>query len=161
MARIKGQNLRVVLDGMVISAAQTCTVSARARMSDVSSKDDTDAFARNAPVDISWSVTSESAVWTGSGSGKSTADLIAYRGQTVDVELTLCDGEQNAEQGDTLLSGRAKVTDIRVTAQNRERGTCTLTLTGSGPLNIPLYLCDSDDKVLVTSDGKALTVVSA
>ena len=156
--KLKGQNLRVYLDGKVITAALQCQLRIRANVRDNSTKDTEDDWAHNEITDFSWEVSSQSAVWTGEGPGKTTKDLLDYRGATVDVELAATKGQFNAEKEEALLRGKAIVTSITVNARNRENSTCDILLTGKGDLRIPKWLCDALGLILVGSDGKGLSV---
>lgn len=155
--KLKGQNLRILLDGQVISAALQCLLRLRANVRDTSTKDTTGDWAENEVVDLSWEVTADSAVWTGEGPGKSTKDLLDYRGATVQVAMAVTDGEHNAEVEDCLLEGLAIVSGISVNARNRENSTCNIILTGKSLLSIPQWLADCNDFIL-TADGALLTV---
>ena len=158
MGTIKGQNLRIYLNGAVITAAQECNLRIRANVKSYRTKDTVNDFDQVDIVNLSWNVTAESAVWTGTGPGKNTKDLFDYKGAVVDVTLAVTTGNNNAEMTDILLAGRAIVTDIRVTARNRDFGTCTIALTGKSDLYMPLQLADVDDLVFQTSDGKVFTL---
>lgn len=54
MANIKGQNLRLFLNDVVVGAATNCNVHISTQVEDVSSKDITDNWARNAVTGMSW-----------------------------------------------------------------------------------------------------------
>lgn len=156
--KLKGQNLRVFLDGDVITAALSCQLRLKMNIRDTSTKDTVGEWAQNEPTDLSWEVTTESAVWTGDGPGKNTKELMQYRGAVVDVELCPTAGDYNAEKEDMLIHGKAIVSSITVTAKNRENSTCTVILQGNGELYIPKWLCDNLGLILVGSDGKGLSV---
>lgn len=156
--KLKGQNLRVFLDGKVITAALSCQLKIKAQVRDTSTKDTVDSFAHNEIVGFSWEVSAQSAVWTGDGPGKNTKDLLDYRGAVVDLELAPTEGAYNAEKSDILLHGKAIVTAITVTAKNRENSTCDIILTGKGDLHIPKLLADVLNIPFLTSDGMGLVV---
>lgn len=155
--KLKGQNLRVFLEGQVISAALQCQLRINANVRDTSTKDTTGDWVENEVTDLSWEVTADSAVWTGDGPGNSTKDLLEYRGATVQVSLCVTDGEYNAEIEDCLLDGLAIVTGISINARNRENSTCNIILTGKSLLSFPQWLADKND-YLLTADGYLLTV---
>jgi hypothetical protein len=100
--KLKGQNLRIFLDGQVITAALNCQFRIKSTVRDNSTKDTTGDWAQNEIVDMGWEVTADSAVWTGEGPGKNTKDLLDYRGVLVDVELAVTNGEYNAEKGGAI-----------------------------------------------------------
>lgn len=57
-----------------------------------------------------------------------------FDGQLVDVSLDITDGELNRESDTSLYAGQAYVTDISITAANRQNSTYTVQLTGNGKL---------------------------
>ena len=61
MATIKGQNLRLFMENgngqmSAIAAAQQCQLNIRLEVKQISTKDDTDDFAQNIALKLSWSV---------------------------------------------------------------------------------------------------------
>jgi hypothetical protein len=156
--KLKGQNLRIFLDGQVITAALNCQFRIKSNVRDNSTKDTTGDWAQNEILDMGWEVTADSAVWTGEGPGKNTKDLLDYRGALVGVELAVTNGEYNAEKDDVLFVGTAILTSITVTAKNRENSTCNVILTGKDILTIPQWLCDVNGKLLCVVGPKGLTV---
>ena len=52
----------------------------------------------------------------------------------VRVEVVLADGVENSEVQDKLYFGAALITDINITAANRQNGTASVQLTGVGDL---------------------------
>lgn len=67
MATIKGQNLRIVNyeDGECIAMATSCQLHVSVEMSDISSKDDDDGWARVYPSGINWEITADALVSDG------------------------------------------------------------------------------------------------
>lgn len=64
-------------------------------------------------------------------------DLIGrLGGALVDVRFSLASGAKNRVESDTIVSGKARVTDISINAANRQLSTFSTQLTGSGSLEI-------------------------
>lgn len=156
--KVRGQNLRIYVNGSVIAAALSCKVRLRAKTRELTHKDVVNWWQNSIIYDLSWSVEADEAVWVGDRPND-TSDMLNYRGQTVTLTLAMSDGENNADQGDVIAEGQAMLTDIRVTARNRARSTCSMFLRGKGRMRMgQMYLADCNDLVLKTSDGKLLTV---
>ena len=67
MATIKGQNLRLFMENgsgqmSAIAAAQQCQLNIRLEVKQTSTKDDTDDFARNIALKLSWSMSANGVV---------------------------------------------------------------------------------------------------
>ena len=85
------------------------------------------------------------------------AELSDLIGQTVQVQLATASGDKNRESGEQLLAGDAIVSDIQYTAQNRQRTTCQVTLTGKKNALIDLRaLMSADGHCLVSANGSKL-----
>ena len=155
--KLKGQNLRVFLDGQVITAALNCQLRIKTNFRDKTTKDTTGDWSEVEISDLGWEVTAESAVWTGDGPGKNTKDLLDYRGAVVQVTLGVTGGDYNAKLEQGLIRGTAIVSAISVNARNREFSTCNIVLTGKDMLTVPQWLADAIGLIL-TADGAKLTV---
>ena len=71
--------------------------------------------------------------------------------------LALASGEQNSTMGAMLVCGYAILNDVQITAQNRQRGTYDVTLTGCKNLiNEIRRLRSSEGHYLKTADGHYL-----
>lgn len=145
MATIKGQNLRIFLNNVVIAAAQQCQLSVRLSVKQISTKDDTDDFAKNIALKLSWSVSANGVV-TVDPDRNDTASLMNRIGQTVRVELATASGDQNSDMGEQLLAGDAIISDVQVQANNEEESTYTVQLTGKKNML-------TDIRLLVTADN--------
>ena len=85
------------------------------------------------------------------------AELSDLIGQTVQVQLATASGDKNRESGEQLLAGDAIVSDIQYTAQNRQRPTCQVTLTGKKNALIDLRaLMSAEGHYLVSANGSKL-----
>ena len=153
MATIKGQNLRIFLNNVVIAAAQQCQLSVRLDVKPISTKDDTDDFAKNIALKLSWSVSANGVV-TIDPDRNDTASLMNRIGQTVRVELATASGDQNSDMGEQLLAGDAIISDVQIQANNEEESTYTVQLTGKKNMLTDIRLIvTSDDHYVRTSDG--------
>ena len=153
MATIKGQNLRIFLNNVVIAAAQQCQLSVSLSVNQISTKDDTDDFAKNIALKLSWSV-SASGVVTIDPDRNDPMTLMDRIGQTVRVELATASGEQNSDMGDQLLAGDAIISDVQIQATNNEESTYAVQLTGKKNMLTDIRLIvTSDDHYVRTSDG--------
>jgi predicted secreted protein len=153
MATIKGQNLRIFLNNVVIAAAQQCQLSVNLDVKQISTKDDTDDFASNIALKLSWSVSANGVV-TNDPDRNDVASLMDRIGQTVRVELATASGNQNSDMGEQLLAGDAIISDVQVQANNEEESTYSVQLTGKKNMLTDIRLIvTSDDHYVRTSDG--------
>ena len=156
MAAVKGQNLRLFIDKIAVAAAKQCDIQIRLDVQDTSTKDDTDDWNHNDAVRLSWDCRTSGLVSV-DPTRNDPASLLDRIGQEVEVQFALASGTQNSEKGDILLAGTAVIADVQITAQNRESGTYTVSLTGVNDLLFPLgVLYSSNSLRLVTSDNKIL-----
>ena len=156
MATIKGQNLRIFLNNVVIAAAQQCQLSLRLDVKQISTKDDTDDFASNIALKLSWSVSANGVV-TNDPDRNDVASLMDRIGQTVRVELATASGNQNSDMGEQLLAGDAIISDVQVQANNEEESTYSVQLTGKKNMLTDIRLIvTSDDHYVRTSDGNLM-----
>lgn len=153
MATIKGQNLRIFLNNVVIAAAQQCQLSVRLDVKQISTKDDTDDFAKNIALKLSWSVSANGVV-TIDPERNDPVSLMDRIGQTVRVELATASGDQNSDMGEQLLAGDAIISDVQVQANNEEESTYIVQLTGKKNMLTDIRLIvTSDDHYVRTSSG--------
>ena len=156
MATIKGQNLRIFLNNVVIAAAQQCQLSVNLDVKQISTKDDTDDFASNIALKLSWSVSANGVV-TNDPDRNDVASLMDRIGQTVRVELATASGNQNSDMGEQLLAGDAIISDVQVQANNEEESTYSVQLTGKKNMLTDIRLIvTSDDHYVRTSDGNLM-----
>ena len=154
---IKGQNLRIFLNGNVLAAALNCSVDLQNVMKDISNKDSVGGWAENRVFSQNWNVQGECVISESVEYGEVLADVKNLVDTKVQVDFAVAGGEHNAESGDILVTGNAIVSDISITAQNRQRGTYQITLTGVGRVCVPVLLADNAGVVLCDSDGVAFT----
>ena len=70
-------------------------------------------------------------------------------GQSVMISLSRTNGSSNNTEDITLYAGMATISDINISAQNRQRSTYEVTFTGKRDML-------QDIRLLVTADGHAL-----
>ena len=158
MATIKGQNLRVFVSSRAIIAALDCQLQLKLNVTQYSTKDDEGGWTKNEAVSLQWSVTANAAVTDTAELGAiGVAELSDLIGHTVQVQLATASGDKNRESGDTMMAGDAIVSDIQYTAQNRQRTTCQITLTGKRNALIDTRaLMSAEGYYLVSANGHRL-----
>lgn len=137
---IKGQNLRVFVGGKCIAAATSCTVHMAAQTEDASTKDSTGDWAENEVTGKSWDMSTDALVCLTdpeSAQGKSTVDILGLIGTTVAVTFDKTEGTNNRTATTSTIkkTGNAIITDISITAANRQNATYTVQFTGTGALS--------------------------
>ena len=153
MATIKGQNLRIFVNNVVIAAAQQCQLSVNLDVKQISTKDDTDDFAQNIALKLSWSVSANGVV-TVDPTRNDVASLMDRIGETVRVELATASGDMNSDMGDQLLAGDAIISDVQIQANNEEESTYSVQLTGKKNMLTDIRLIvTSDNHYIRTTDG--------
>ena len=156
MATIKGQNLRIFLNNVVIAAAQQCQLSVNLDVKQISTKDDTDDFASNIALKLSWSVSANGVV-TNDPDRNDVASLMDRIGETVRVELATASGDMNSDMGDQLLAGDAIISDVQIQANNEEESTYSVQLTGKKNMLTDIRLIvTSDNHYIRTTEGNLL-----
>jgi hypothetical protein len=155
MAIVKGQNLRLFVGSRAIAAALDCQLQVQLNVTPYSTKDDEGSFTKNRVVSLQWSVTANAVVVDDVElDAIGAAELTDLVGQTVQVQLNTTNGEKNREGVEQLLAGEAIVSDVQYTAQNRQRSTCQVTLTGKKNMLIDLrYIVTADEHYIRTADN--------
>jgi len=158
MAVVKGQNLRLFLNNKVVAMSTTCSMSLQAVVKEISHKDIEGGWTENGIVALNWTIESESVVCSSVAYGFTVDQLEGMVGQVFQIDFAIAGGEHNATRGSMLMSGFAVLNDVSITAQNRQRGICKISLTGQGRLGQPLYLADRSSYIFKTSDNYLLVV---
>ncbi len=143
MSTIKGQNLRVMVGGKCIAMATSCTFHVSAQMEDSSTKDSTGDWQEQSVVGLSWDAQTDSLVTlTDNGTnGELPQDLLSLIINKTAVTLTFdqTTGTNNrtsvSPASAIKKSGQAFVTDVNITAQNRQNSTISVQFQGTGPLS--------------------------
>ena len=141
MSTIKGQNLRVMVGGKCIAMATSCTFHISAQLEDSSTKDSTGDWQEQEVTGLSWDASTDSLVTLADNgtNGELPADLMSLIINKTLVTLTFdqTSGTNNrtAQVSTIKRSGSAYVTDLNITAANRQNSTITCQFTGTGALS--------------------------
>ena len=141
MATIKGQNLRVMVGGKCIAMATSCTFHVSAQLEDSSTKDSVGDFQEQEVTGLSWDAQTESLVTLEDNgtNGELPQDILSLMINKTKVTLTFDQtaGANNRVGQNSVIkkSGQAYITDVSISAQNRQNSTCTVQFTGTGALS--------------------------
>ena len=140
MGTIKGQNLRVMVGGKCIAMATSCTFHVSAQLEDSSTKDSVGDFQEQEVTGLSWDAQTESLVTLedNGSNGELPQDLLSLMINKTKVTLTFdtTAGTNNRVGQNSVIkkTGQAYVSDINISAQNRQNSTISVQFTGTGPL---------------------------
>lgn len=140
MATIKGQNLRVMVGGKCIAMATSCQFHVAAQTADSSTKDDTGDWAVNEIVGLSWDASTDALITLeDSGTnGELVVDLFTAMIQktllTLSFDVTNGSNNRTGTNSTIKKTGTAYISDISVTAANRQNSTVTVQFVGTGAL---------------------------
>ena len=141
MATIKGQNLRVMVGGKCIAMAKSCTFHVSAQLEDSSTKDSVGDFQEQEVTGLSWDAQTESLVTLEDNgtNGELPQDILSLMINKTKVTLTFDQtaGANNRVGQNSVIkkTGQAYITDVSISAQNRQNSTCTVQFTGTGALS--------------------------
>jgi hypothetical protein len=141
MATIKGQNLRVMVGGKCIAMAKSCQFHVSAQLEDASTKDSVGDFQEQEVTGLSWDAQTESLVTLEDNgtNGELPQDILSLIINKTKVTLTFdtTSGANNRVGQNSVIkkTGQAYVTDVSISAQNRQNSTCTVQFTGTGALS--------------------------
>lgn len=153
---LKGQNLRIFINNRIVALALSCSVNLQNSFEDASTKDDDEEWVVQNLVSQNWNVQGECVVTAECDYGITLDELIDLIGQEVQINFAYADGEHNATMQDVLINGDAVISSVTINAQNRERGTANVSLTGTGKVVVPVLLADVNDVLLADADGVLL-----
>jgi hypothetical protein len=140
MATIKGQNLRVMVGGKCIAMATSCQFHVSAQLEDSSTKDSVGDFQEQEVTGLSWDAQTDSLVTLEDNgtNGELPQDLLSLMINKTKVTLTFDQtaGANNRVGQNSVIkkTGQAYVSDINISAQNRQNSTISVQFTGTGPL---------------------------
>ena len=140
MATIKGQNLRVMVGGKCIAMATSCQFHVSAQLEDSSTKDSVGDFQEQEVTGLSWDAQTDSLVTLedNGSNGELPQDLLSLMINKTKVTLTFDQtaGANNRVGQNSVIkkTGQAYVSDINISAQNRQNSTISVQFTGTGPL---------------------------
>ena len=141
MGTIKGQNLRVMVGGKCIAMATSCTFHVSAQLEDSSTKDSVGDFQEQEVTGLSWDAQTESLVTLEDNgtNGELPQDILSLMINKTKVTLTFDQtaGANNRVAQNSVIkkTGEAFITDVSISAQNRQNSTCTVQFTGTGALS--------------------------
>ena len=142
MSVIKGQNLRVMVDGKCIAMATSAQFHIAVNLADSSTKDSTGDWQEQDVVGKSWDCQTDSLVTlvdNGSNGELPQALLsLILNGTAVTITFDTTAGTNNrvAQNGAIKMTGTAYVQDWNATAANRQNSTLSVKFTGTGPLTL-------------------------
>lgn len=135
MAVIKGQNLRLTLDGKIVAAATSCQLHIAANLEDASTKDTEGGWQKQECTGKSWDLSTDALVVVdASETGLVAFDAAEMVGQEIDITVDLTEGAQNRQLSAGVYTGKAIVNDFSLTAGNRANSTYTVQAQGNGAL---------------------------
>lgn len=140
MATIKGQNLRVMVGGKCIAMATSCQFHVAAQTADSSTKDDTGDWAVNEIVGLSWDASTDALITLEDNgtNGELVVDLFTAMIQktllTLSFDVTNGTNNRTGTNSTIKKTGSAYISDISVTAANRQNSTVTVQFVGTGAL---------------------------
>ena len=140
MGTIKGQNLRVFVGGKCVAMSTSMSLHLASQTEDSSTKDDTNDFAVNEIVGLSWDASCDSLVTLvdNGSNGELPADLMtAWINKTLLTlvfDVTAGTNNRTGQNSTIKKTGTAYITDINITAANRANSTMTVQFTGSGAI---------------------------
>ena len=141
MGTIKGQNLRVMVGGKCIAMATSCQFHISAQMEDASTKDSVGDFQEQEVTGLSWDAQTDSLVTLEDNgtNGELPQDILSLMINKTKVTLTFDQtaGANNRVGQDSAIkkTGYAYVSDVQITAQNRQNSTITVQFQGTGALS--------------------------
>ena len=140
MGTIKGQNLRVMVGGKCVAMATSCQFHVAAQMEDASTKDSEGDWQEQEVTGLSWDAQTESLVTLedNGSNGELPQDLLSLMINKTQVTLTFDQtaGANNRVGQNSVIkkSGKAWISDIQITAANRQNSTVTVQFQGTGAL---------------------------
>lgn len=142
MSTIKGQNMRLMVDGKCIAMALSGSIHIAAQLEDSSTKDSVGDFQEQEVTGLSWDASSDAfVVLTDNGTnGEITTALMALIINKTQITLTwdTTAGTNNrvAQNSAIKCSGNAFLTDFSIDSTNRQSVKASCKFTGNGPINM-------------------------
>ena len=129
-----------MVGGKCIAMATSCQFHVSAQLEDSSTKDSVGDFQEQEVTGLSWDAQAESLVTLvdNGSNGELPQDLLSLMINKTKVTLTFDQtaGTNNRVAQDSAIkkTGQAYITDVNITAANRQNSTCSVQFTGTGPL---------------------------
>ena len=142
MATIKGQNMRLMVDGKCLAMALTGSIHIASQLEDASTKDSTGDWQEQEVTGLSWDASSDAfVVLTDNGTnGEITTALMSLLINKTAVTLTwdTTAGTNNriGQNSAIKCSGSAYLTDFKIDSTNRQSVKASCQFTGNGPLTM-------------------------
>ena len=132
-----------MVGGKCIAMATSCTFHVSAQLEDSSSKDSTGDWQEQEVTGLSWDASTDSLVTLTDISGRTDGELpqdllsliISKTPVTLTFDQTAGTNNRTGQNSAIKKSGQAYVTDVNITAQNRQNSTISVQFTGTGPLS--------------------------
>ena len=130
-----------MVEGKCIAMATSCQFHIAASLESSSTKDSVGDFEEQEVTGLSWDASCDSLVTLvdNGTNGELPADLLSLIINktlvTVTFDTTAGTNNRTGQNSTIKRSGQAYVTDVQITAANRQNSTCTVRLTGTGPLS--------------------------
>lgn len=140
MGTIKGQNLRVMVGGKCIAMATNAVFHIGTQLESSSTKDSVGDWDEQEVVGLNWDASTDSLVTLEDNgtNGELPTDLMSLIINKTKVTLTFDQtaGTNNRVGQNSVIkkTGQAYVSDINISAQNRQNSTISVQFTGTGPL---------------------------
>ncbi len=140
MAKVKGQNLRVLVGGKCIAMATNANVQIQMQTESSSTKDDTDDWDVNDIVGKSWTMNCDSLATTSDNgsNGMLMEDLLELilAGTPVTLLFDVTSGTNNrtATSSPIALTGTAYIQNVSIDAPNRQNSKLRTQFLGTGAL---------------------------
>ena len=130
-----------MVGGKCIAMATACTFHVSAQLEDASTKDSVGDFQEQEVTGLSWDAQTESLVTLEDNgtNGELPQDILSLMINKTKVTLTFdqTSGANNRVAQNSVIkkTGEAYITDVSISAQNRQNSTCTVQFTGTGALS--------------------------
>ena len=142
MGIIKGQNMRVLVDGKCVAMSTNTTFHIQTEMSDTSTKDSTGDWQEQEVVGKSWDAQTDSLVTLEDNgvNGELPQALVQLilnaTAVTLVFDTTAGANNRVAQNSAIKMSGQAFLQDLNFNAANRQNSTLTAKFVGTGPLTM-------------------------
>lgn len=130
-----------MVGGKCIAMATSCTFHVSAQLEDSSTKDSVGDFQEQEVTGLSWDAQTESLVTLEDNgtNGELPQDILSLMINKTKVTLTFDQtaGANNRTGQNSAIkkTGQAYISDVSISAQNRQNSTCTVQFTGTGALS--------------------------
>lgn len=136
---IKGQNLRVFVDGKPMSLATNCTVNIQHQTENESTKDDTGAWDKVSVTGANWDISFEMLFQSAADAAAQTFTTLltiikSLTAKEVAFDKAAGTNNRTAQNAAYAITGDAYLTSLSLRSDNRQNVTISGTLTGAGPL---------------------------